>query len=421
MSNFDFARKLDQYADVLIRAGLNLQPGQKLLIGPGTMIPGAPLETAPLVRALVNKAYQAGARYVDVIWDDDQLTLARFENAPRDSFEEFPDWRAALALDYAQNGQARLIINSENPDLLAGQDSELVGRVQSLTSQKMRRVAELTSRPSCNWLGISAPTAGWAARVLPDVPADQRIERLWEIIFEMCHVTGSDPVAGWQDHVNRLLARSAYLNEKHYDALHYSAPGTDLTIGLPAGHHWQSGAMTAENGITFTANIPTEEVFTLPHRERVDGTVRSTKPLNYHGALMDGFELVFKDGKIVSAHAAVGQQHLDHLLGTDEGARHIGEVALVPNSSPISASGLQFYNTLYDENASNHLALGFAYRFSLQGGQKMSDEEFMSAGANRSLIHVDFMVGAGQMDIDGIRRDGVREPVFRRGEWAFEV
>ncbi len=421
MPTTDFLHKLDQYADMLIRSGLNLQPGQRLLIGPGTMIPGAPLEAVQLVRLLVKKAYQAGARFVDVIWDDDALTLARFQDAPRDSFDEFPTWRAQLALDYSRQGDARLIINTENPDLLAGQDPQLVGHVQTLTARHMQLVAELTSRPSCNWLGVSAPTQGWAAKVLPDVPASERIERLWEVIFEMCHVTGEDPVAGWQEHIQRLLLRSAYLNEKRYDALHYSAPGTDLTIGLPEGHHWQSGAMTAENGITFSANIPTEEVFTLPHRQRVDGTVRSTKPLNYHGALMDGFELTFKEGRIVAATAAVGQEHLDHLLNTDEGARRLGEVALVANSSPISASGLQFYNTLYDENASNHLALGRAYRFSLPGGQKMTDEEFMAAGANLSLIHVDFMVGSGQMDIDGICKDGTREPIFRGGEWAFVV
>lgn len=421
MTSIEFERKLDQYADLLIRSGLNLQPGQRLLLGPGTMVRGAPLESAPLVRALVRKAYQAGARFVDVVWDDEALTLTRFQHAPRDSFNEFPDWRAQLVLDYSRLGEARLIISAENPDLLADQDPLLVGQVLKLTSEKMKPAAELAARPSCNWLGVSAPTEAWAARVLPNVPAGERIQRMWEIIFEMCHVTGDDAVASWRDHARSLRKRSTYLNHKQYDALHYTAPGTDLTVGLPKGHIWSSAGMKAENGIEFTANIPTEEVFTLPDRNRVDGTVISTRPLNYHGALMDGFKLTFEQGRITSATAARGQEHLDNLLNRDEGARRLGEAALIPNSSPISASGLCFYNTLYDENASNHLALGEAYRFSLEGGQGMTREEFLAAGGNLSLIHVDFMVGSGQMDIDGITVDGTAEPIFRQGEWAFEV
>ncbi len=414
-------RKLDQYADMLIRAGLNLRPGQRLLIGPGSFIAGAPLEAAPLVRSLVKKAYEAGARYVDVIWDDEALTLTRFQHAPQESFEEFPTWRANLTLDYAKNGDAMLVIYASNPDLLAGQDPEKISLVQKLTSKNMKPVSELIQRPSCNWLVVSAPTEAWAAQVLPNVPPQERIERLWDVIFQMCRVTGDDPVAAWHDHVRRLLTRSDYLNAKQYDALHYTAPGTDLTVGLPKGHIWQSGALTAENGVLFTANIPTEEVFTLPHRDRVNGTVRATKPLSFGGAVMDGFQVTFKDGVIVSTSATKGQEHLENLLNTDDGARRIGEVALVPHSSPISASGLQFSNILFDENASNHLALGEAYRFSLQGGQGMSKEEFAAAGGNLSLIHVDFMIGSGQMDIDGIRDDGGREPVLRGGEWAFEV
>jgi aminopeptidase len=253
------------------------------------------------------------------------------------------------------------------------------------------------------------------------VPPEERIERLWDVIFAMCHVSGDDPVEGWREHVRRLLQRSTYLNDKQYDALHYTAPGTDLMVGLPKGHIWTSGALTAENGILFTANIPTEEVFTLPHRERVEGTVRATKPLSYGGALIDGFALTFQNGKVVAASAQKGQEHLESLLNTDEGARHIGEVALVPNSSPIAASSLRFFNGLYDENASNHLALGEAYAFSLQGGQAMSREDFAAAGGNLSLVHVDFMIGSGQMDVDGIRADGVCEPILRGGEWAFEV
>jgi aminopeptidase len=413
--------KLEQYADMLIRAGLNLRPGQRLLIGPGSFIAGAPLEAAPLVRALVRKAYEAGARYVDVIWDDEDLMLARFQHAPRDSFSEFPTWRAQLTLDYAKKGDAMLVIYAQKPDLLAGQDPELIGQVQKLTNQYMKPVSELIQRPSTNWLVVSAPTEAWAAQVLPNVPAEERIERLWDIIFKMCRVTDDDPVAGWRDHVRRLLTRADYLNQKQYDALHYTAPGTDLLIGLPPKHIWQSGALTAENGVLFTANIPTEEVFTLPHRDRINGTLRATKPLSYGGMLMDDFELTFKDGVIVGVKAKQGQQHLENLLNTDEGARRIGEVALVPHSSPISASGLQFSNMLYDENASNHLAFGEAYRFSLEGGQAMSKDEFAAAGGNLSLIHVDFMVGSPQMDIDGILPDGTREPVFRQGEWAFEV
>jgi aminopeptidase len=410
----DFEQTLQKYADLAVKIGLNLQAGQRLLIA-------APIQTAQLVRLIVASAYQAGARLVDVIWGDEQVALARFQYAPRDSFEEFPTWHAQAFIENAQRGDALLSVAASDPDLLNGQDSELIATVQKSRAKHLRPFYDLLTRNALNWVVVSAPVASWAAKVFPHEAAENQIARLWDMIFELCRLKQADPIAAWRAHIGELISRSAYLNQKRYTALKYSGPGTDLTIGLPRGHVWKSALDTSTNGIAFTPNLPTEEVFTMPHREQVNGVVTASKPLSYGGRLIENFRLTFAEGRVVEMTAMEGEAVLRNLLATDEGAGRLGEVALVPHNSPIAQSGLLFYNTLFDENAASHIALGKAYKFTLENGTAMSDKQFEQAGGNTSLVHVDFMIGSGQIDIDGLTDDGRTEAVMRGGEWAFEV
>jgi len=410
----DFERQLERYADLVVKVGLNLRAGQRLLII-------APIQTAPLVRLITASAYQSGARLVDILWQDDEVILNRYRYAPRDSFDQFPAWRADVLLDYAQHGDALLNIYATDPDLLKEQDPALIAIAQKTAAKYSQPFDDELSQNALNWLIISAPIASWAAKVFPQEPGEHQVQRLWEAIFELCRLNQSDPVAALNSHLDQLVARSDYLNQKRYTALKYTAPGTDLTVGLPRGHIWKSARATSRIGITFTPNLPTEEVFTLPDRSRTSGVVTATKPLSYAGTLIDQFSLRFAEGRVVEASAATGEAVLRDLLATDEGASRIGEVALVPHSSPIAQSGLLFYNTLFDENAASHIALGQAFKFNLNGGLAMSNEQFEQAGGNHSLIHVDFMIGSDQMDIDGLTENGRAEPVMRAGEWAFEV
>ena len=413
-----FQSNLKIYAELAIQVGLNLQPGQKLILQ-AMKYGGVPIQTAPLVRELAEDAYKAGATLVDVLWRDDDLNLIRFEHAPRDSFEEFPGWQSQAILEVIENGGAMLSISAIDPDLMAGQDSDLLVLQQRAIRKYWRPVSEHIGKNSMNWTVLSIPVEGWARKVFPDLPAAEQMPALWDALFKVCRVYEEDPIAAWQTHLADLKKRGDYLNQKAYRGLNYTAPGTDLHIGLPEGHIWRSAGFNNQGGIPFTANIPTEEVFTLPDNRLTEGTVRSARPLAYAGNVIDNFSLTFKEGKVVDYSAEQGEKILGNLLKVDENSNMLGEVALVPNSSPISQSGLLFYNTLLDENASCHLALGSAYRFSLEGGEKLSAEEFGSRGGNTSLIHEDFMIGSGEMDIDGILENGDTEPVMQKGEWAF--
>jgi aminopeptidase len=414
----EFEENLDKYAEVIVRVGLNLQPTQRLLIGtPYYGIYGTPLELAPLIRLIVAKAYQAGARLVDVMWNDDQLRLIRFQHAPRDSFEEFPTWRADAEFDVAKAGDAVLYISAANPDLLVEQDPDLVATVIHTNFKYIEPSMDLFMKKAMNFTIITAPVDGWPEKVFPDLPLDRRKAKFWDTIFELCRVKQIDPVSAWKDHVTELVARCDYLNHKRYAALKLTAPGTDLTVGLPMGHIWVCAHLTSQNGIDFTGQIPTEEIFTMPHKDKTEGVVTATKPLNYGGILIEGLSLEFSEGRVVKATARQGEESLHKLLETDEGAGRLGEVALVPHSSPISQSGLLFYNTAIDENASNHIALGRAYKFCQEKGEAMSDDEFMAVGGNHSLIHIDFMIGSGEMNVDGLMEDGSTEPIMRGGEW----
>jgi aminopeptidase len=373
------------------------------------------------VREITRSAYQAGAPYVHVFYDDESLVLSRFQHAPRDSFAEFPDWRVRAQAELIDAGAALISIASGDPDLLAGQDEALIGLAQKTAAYKSQPIGQRVSRPAVNWLVIAAPSPGWAAKVFPEASPDQAEALLWDAILGACRTREADPVAAWRQHTTDLAARSAHLNGKRYAALRYSGPGTNLTIGLADGHRWVSGKMTAENGVEFVANLPTEEVFTAPHRTRVDGVVRASKPLNLGGSLIDDFSLTFREGRVVDVRADRGEDALRHLIATDENAARLGEVALVPESSPISMAKRVFFNTLFDENAASHIALGRAYRFNVDRGVAMSSEAFAAAGGNESAIHVDFMIGSSAIDIDGLDADGHADPVMRAGEWAFSA
>ena len=352
---------LERYGDLAVHVGLNLQPGQRLLVIGPVAHGGASLEAAPLVRQIVASAYRAGARLVEVLWGDEALLVARFRHAPRDSFGECSAWLPAALAAHAQSGGAVLSVYANDPDLLRQESPELVGALQQAVSRSVRPFREHISRNDTNWSVVAAPSPRWAARVFPELPAERQVDALWEAIVTLCRLDVPDPIAAWRAHIEALSARRDYLNERRYDALRYRGPGTDLTIGLPAGHVWVSARSESRTGILFTANLPTEEVFTMPHRERVDGTVTGSKPLSHGGTLIEGFSLTFARGQVVDLRAERGEAVLRQLFETDEGAARLGEVALVPDESPISRSGRLFYNTLFDENAASHLALGSAY------------------------------------------------------------
>jgi aminopeptidase len=417
----DFEQTLEQYAELTVKVGLNLQPGQRLLIGEPIMNNGVSLHAAPLVRKIAASAYKAGARFVGVMWADDQIHRVRFQHAPRDSFAEYPTWQSDGLLAHAEGGDALLTVLANDPDLLSDQDPDLVATAQQATLRHIEPAMAYVTRNATNWSVVSAAVPGWAAKVFSGVAPEDQEARLWDAIFRVCRLDQADPVAAWQAHVDELVARSDYLNHKQYTGLRFIGPGTDLTLGLPRGHVWSSARMTSQAGVSFTANLPTEEIFTLPDRGRAEGVIATSKPLSYGGALIEDLSLTFAGGRVVDVSASKGEAVLRKLLETDEGAGRLGEVALLPHSSPISQSGLLFYNILIDENAASHLALGRAYRFSLEGGEAMSDDAFTAAGGNQSVMHVDFMIGSGEMDVDGLAEDGAAEPLMRGGEWAFEV
>jgi aminopeptidase len=416
----DFDQKLERYADLIVKVGLNLRAGQRLMISnPSTR--GALVHTAPLVRKLAASAYRAGARLVDVVWGDEAMMKIRLETATRDTLTEYPTWQIKGMEDYFEKGDAFLSVRSNNPDLLGSLDPELVSVVQKTHLEQMAPYSAAIGRNAINWCVATASGVDWAVKIFPDLAPQEAEEKLWQAIFNICRVDQPDPVAAWKEHIQKLVKRAAYLEAKQYDAFHYKSPGTDLMVGMPKGYRWISARMTAQNGVDFTANIPTEETFCMPHCDRVDGTVCATMPLSYGGALIEDFNLTFEKGRVVKFSARKGETILKNLIETDEGSARLGEVALVPYSSPISKSGILFYDPLIDENASCHLAFGRAYKFTMQGGDTLSDDEFRARGGNVSMAHVDFMIGSAELDIDGIRPDGSREPVFRRGEWAFDV
>jgi aminopeptidase len=403
--------KLDKLADIAIRVGLNLQPGQDLYMT-------AQIGSLPLARKITERAYQAGAGIVTTFYSDEETTLARYRYANDASFDKAADWLYEGVAKAFTNNTARLAISGDNPMLLSAQDTGKVGRANRATSKAYQPALQKITNFETNWTIVPYPGTSWAREVFPGDPEDVAVKKLADAIFAATRVDRADPVADWRDHNARLLERQTWLTGKNFASLKYTGPGTDFTLGLAEGHAWKGGASRSRNGIICNPNIPTEEVFTTPHRLRAEGTLRSTKPLSHNGTLIEDIAVRFEGGRIVDVKASKGLDVLVKAMDTDEGGRRLGEVALVPHSSPISKSGILYLNTLFDENAACHIALGQCYSKCFTNGETITPEDVEKQGGNKSLIHIDWMIGSDQIDIDGIGQDGSVTPVFRKGEWA---
>ena len=402
---------IDRLAELSVKTGLALQPGQDLMIT-------APIEALPLVRRITDYAYKSGAGVVTPIFSDPEMVLSRYRNALDTSFDQAANWLYDGMGAAFDNNTARLAIVGDDPMLLANEDPEKVGRVNKANSQALTPARERITRFDINWNIVACPGLAWAKRMFPDLPENEAQAKLAEAIFSASRVNVRNPIEAWNNHNKNLRKRSNWLNQQNFASLHFSGPGTDLTVGLADGHEWMGGASLARNGITCNPNIPSEEVFTTPHCMKVQGTVSSTKPLSHQGTLIDNICVKFEAGSITEAHASKGEEVLLKVLDSDEGARRLGEVALVPNSSPISQSGLLFYNTLFDENAASHIALGQCYSKCFKGGENLSKDEIIKRGGNSSMIHIDWMIGSEEINVDGMNSNGAAIPIFRNGEWA---
>jgi aminopeptidase len=406
-----FEENLALYAKLAVREGVGLAHGQELIVAADT-------DHAPLVRKVVAEAYRAGAKHVEVFWSDPEVVVTRFTEGSDEAISHTPTWLIEGITRAHRENAARLGIIGTDPGLLANVDPQRVAtssRAQSLAKKEM---SELITGGHMNWCLIGAPSPGWATMVFPNLPVEEAVAKLWEAIFFTSRVLEPDPSAAWAKHCRNVTERKDWLDELRLDALHFKGPGTDLRVGLVENHEWVGVQSTCKNGITCSPNIPTEEIFTMPHRLRVDGQVSSSKPLSVRGQLVDGVVVEFRDGLAVNAKAAQGDETLQRLLSSDDGAKRLGEVALVPNSCKVGQTGVLFYNTLYDENAASHIAFGACYSENLKGYDAMSESERLDAGANDSIIHVDWMIGSGEMDVDGVRADGSTTPLMRNGEWV---
>ena len=408
----NFNENLKKYARLIAETGVNVQDNH-------TVVLQISVDQAPLARLITEEAYRLGAAEVIVQWSDETIQREFLAHAATDRIENVPQYKIDQTDDWIAKGASRISVVSSNPDALAGVDTQRVAAFQAANGKALVNLRKATQANKVSWTVVAAASEGWAAKVFPELAtSEEQVDALWNEIFKTTRIYEENPVIAWDIHDKKLQEKAAELNEQQFTALHYTAPGTDLTIGLPKNHLWEGAGSYNARGEEFMANMPTEEVFTAPDSRRVDGYVSSTKPLSYAGTIISGMKFTFKDGKVVDFSAEQGEEALKNLLAIDEGAKHLGEVALVPDPSPISQSGLIFYNTLFDENASNHSAFGSAYAFNLQGGTEMSEEELAAAGLNRSQTHVDFMVGSDKMNIDGIKEDGTVVPVFRNGDWA---
>lgn len=407
---------LDKYAELVVCTGVNLQKGQLLVVN-------SPIECADFARRIARRAFAAGARDVKINWSDEQLARLRLEEAEAEVFDEFPVWRRDMFMDFKARGAAVVSIHASDPTIFQHIEPDKLLRSQRAAGKALLEYRQAMMNNELRWCVVSIPTESWAGKVFAGESGEKAVEKLWQAIFRAVRIDAehedTNPVEAWQKHIDFLQRACRFMNEQQFSALHYTnSLGTDLTVKLPRGHVWAGGAEIAGDGVRFVANMPTEEIYTLPDRNGVDGVVYASKPLNYNGSLIEGMRLEFASGKVVKAEAAKGQEVLNQLLAVDEGAGYLGEVALVPYDSPISRSGILFYNTLFDENAACHLAFGKAYPTCLQGGEKMDSVELLQHGVNDSLVHEDFMIGTSDLAIEGIRADGSRVQVFRDGNFA---
>ena len=407
----NFSEKLKKYAELIVKVGVNVQKGQPVVL----YISVTQQELAHLI---VEEAYGAGASEVMIEWKDTFSEREFLKHASEERLENVPEYIVKKGNYIAGKKAARISVMSADPGAYSGIDQKRIAKNQAAMGKALRQVRKATQNNDLSWTVVSAADQAWAEKVFPEKKGQAAIDALWEEIFKTTRIDKADPVKAWHEHDQKLHEKSDWLNEQQFSALHYVSPVTDITIGLPENHVWEGAGSFTPEGTEFMANMPTEEVFTAPDCRRIDGYVTSTKPLSYAGNILEDMKFTFKDGKVVEATAKKGQEVLEHLLETDAGAKSLGEVSLVPDPSPISQSGIIFFNTLFDENASDHLALGASYPFSVAGGTKMSDEELLDHGMNVSQTHVDFMVGSADMDIDGIKKDGTIVPVFRNGDWA---
>ncbi len=399
-------------AEIAVRVGVNIQPGQDVVIM-------APAAQAPAVRAVAKVAYAAGAKNVRCLFNDEKLDRIRFEVAPEEGLKEFPQWLADGLRQEGDGGAAFVNIIGGNPHNLAGIPPERIAMSMHAAQAALKPFQQMMMSHRAAWTIVATPSPEWAQQVFPDLPQQEAEERLWQAILRTSRADGPDPVGAWREHIKNLQARKAWLNELGIMTLHYRAPGTDLSIDLPPTHQWVATGQPRAVGYPTSPNIPTEEVFSLPLRTGVNGTVRSTMSLSFMGQEIDGIELRFEAGRVVEFHARTGEETLRQVIETDEGSHYLGEVALVPVDSPISQSGTLFYSTLFDENASCHIAVGAAYPTCLtDGGEVHSDEDLLAKGGNASAIHMDFMIGSDALDIDATTRDRKVVPIFRAGKWA---
>ena len=407
----NFSEKLKKYAELIVKVGVNVQKGQPVVL----YISVTQQELAHLI---VEEAYGAGASEVMIEWKDTFSEREFLKHASEERLEDVPEYIVKKGNYIAGKKAARISVMSADPGAYSGIDQKRIAKNQAAMGKALRQVRKATQNNDLSWTVVSAADQAWAEKVFPEKKGQAAIDALWEEIFKTTRIDKADPVKAWHEHDQKLHEKSDWLNEQQFSALHYVSPVTDITIGLPENHVWEGAGSFTPEGTEFMANMPTEEVFTAPDCRRIDGYVTSTKPLSYAGNILEDMRFTFKNGKVVEATAKKGQEVLEHLLETDAGAKSLGEVSLVPDPSPISQSGIIFFNTLFDENASDHLALGASYPFNVAGGTKMSDEELLDHGMNVSQTHVDFMVGSADMDIDGIKKDGTIVPVFRNGDWA---
>ncbi len=408
----NFTENLEKYAHLLVKRGINVQLGHTVALR-------IAVDQAELARLLVKEAYAQGASEVIMQWDDDVITRERYLNVPLERLENVPAYKVEEMNYILETGASRLVILSDDPGALDGVDAEKLSRAARASSIALQPLRLASQANKMSWTLGAAASPAWAKKVFPDAASEEEaVDLLWDQIFKTCRVYEDDPVQAWIDHENKLVEKATVLNKEQFVKLHYTAPGTDLTLGLPKGHLWEAAGSLNSRGEHFVANMPTEEVFTAPDFRVADGYVTSTKPLSYNGNIIEGIKVTFKDGEITDVTAEKGDEVMKKLVFDNRGARGLGEVALVPDKSPISQSNITFFTTLFDENASNHLAIGAAYAFSLEGGTEMSEEELEAAGLNRSDVHVDFMIGSDKMDVDGIREDGTVVPIFRQGDWA---
>ena len=408
----NFKENLAKYAKLLVSTGINVQPGHTVQLT-------IAVDQAELARLIVKEAYALGAAEVLVNWSDDVIARERLVNVDVERLEQVHPQRVTEMNYLLEHKSSRLVVLSDNPGAYDGVDPEKLSRSARAISQALNPMRQATQANKISWTLAAASGLEWAKKVFPNATSDEEaVDLLWDQIFKTCRIYEEDPIKAWEEHEARLVAKAKVLNDEQFVKLHYTAPGTDLVLGMPKNHLWEAAGSINAQGEKFIANMPTEEVFTAPDYRVADGYVTSTKPLSYNGNIIEGIKVTFKDGEIVDVTAEKGDEVMKKLVFDNAGARGLGEVALVPDKSPISQSGVTFFNTLFDENASNHLAIGQAYAFSIEGGTEMSQEELKEAGLNRSDVHVDFMIGSNKMNIDGIREDGTRVPIFRDGEWA---